>query len=439
MDFQVNALPNVGTTAQVYKGKITFTKKFLWIANVTVNLTNKSFNSPSGILPYDYYPGGSYLIDLDFANTSASSAFGSFAISSFLQPSFGFIPEPSALDIGKGNTTLDNNDYLKKYSTSAPLVAPKDSPFANYTTSFTPNSNLNEEHISFNQRNGNWLASELNFISNGGSTPIFDCYCTGNAVSQISGANFLCGPGVFSVPSGATSYTWTITEGDYLVTLSGAGTNEVTLTPVYNVTEGYFTLSLNYGSSECGFTTITKRIKTENSLTIQGDFEYNECYDNEFRIGVIFDKPIISLSNFVNQTISGQDHLIRYEFNDVSTKVFIYFPKTMLGTTYSFEATYMDSCGVIKNQLMNYYTGDIDCAPLYSSVYPNPVTDILNISLTSAFQGTVGVYDLYGNGSTYLNFYGTHTSINLGGLEPGVYIVRVNIDNITESHTIIKN
>jgi hypothetical protein len=259
LDFQVNALPNVGATAQIYKGKISFTKKFLWIVGITVNLTNRSFSSPSGSLPLDYYPGGKYAVPFDFANTSASNVFGSFGISSYLEPTFGFIPEPSALDIGRGNTTLDNSDYLKKYSASTPLVAPKDSPFANYTTSFSPNSDLNEDHISFNTRNGNWLASELNTVSNGGTPQTFNCsYVCSN--SEITENNGVCGSGFFSAPLGAETYTWSITEGNHLVTLIGNGTNSVTITPVNTSANGYVTLNVNYGSNACGFITITKRV-----------------------------------------------------------------------------------------------------------------------------------------------------------------------------------
>lgn len=51
-DFAVNAQAD-GASNQVYKGKITYTKKVLWLIPITVNLTNRSYNSSASTLPYD--------------------------------------------------------------------------------------------------------------------------------------------------------------------------------------------------------------------------------------------------------------------------------------------------------------------------------------------------------------------------------------------------
>ena len=96
LDFKINSLPSSGTN-QIYKGKITYTKKLLWLVNINVTITDKSFSSPSGVLPFDYYPGGA--IETGIRNSATASG-GSFWQQAFIkykmnittEPSFCFIP-----------------------------------------------------------------------------------------------------------------------------------------------------------------------------------------------------------------------------------------------------------------------------------------------------------------------------------------------------------
>jgi hypothetical protein len=464
LDFQVNALPSAGTTAQIYKGKITFTKTFLWIANITVNLTNKSFNSPSGSLPLDYYPGGRYSVPFDFENTSVSNAFGSYGISSYLEPTFGFIPEPSALDIGRGNTTLDNSDYLKKYSASTPLVAPKDSPFANYTTSFSPNSNLNEDHISFNRRNGDWLASELNTINNGGTPQVFDCsfVCSsGSFPVQITGNIGVCGTSVFSVPSGATSYTWSISEGANLVNITGNGTNTITVSPA-NTSSGYITLNVNYGSNACGFVTLTKRMLVDSTNIILGSAEYDDyCetnynYMNIAALGADINSGL-NLYNF-HSSIPSQDNLIRCtangytQFGDLRYTVRV--PRTLIGESIWYSFSYTNKCGQFiiskQEQSLNpyncYSSSNLRTAATSDTftIYPNPSNTTINVALIDENKApakktliTGKLYDLNNNEKRKVIIKDNNAQIDASGLNRGVYILKIDMDGKSESHQVI--
>lgn len=457
LDFQVNALPSAGTTAQIYKGKITFTKTFLWIANITVNLTNKSFNSPSGSLPLDYYPGGRYSVPFDFANTSVSSDFGSYGISSFLEPTFGFIPEPSALDIGRGNTALDNSDYLKKYSASTPLVAPKDSPFANYTTSFTPNSSLNEEHISFNKRNGDWLASELNTINNGGTPQVFDCsfVCSsGSSPVQITGNNSICNASVFSVPSGADSYIWSITEGENLVSLSNINTNSATLTPLETTLGGYVTINVTYGSSACGYVSISKQIVIESSeLLVEYESEHDYCGSNQSKVGFKTEGGVVvSFSDFVSE-IPDQNHLINvqfYNFYENRDSFVVNYPNSLNGTFLTFNVTFTDKCGNTKIQSIFLYL--YSCFSYNNSaktlntftIYPNPSSTTINVTLYDETKApakkaliTGNLYDLNNIEKRKVVIKDNSAQIDSSGLNRGVYVLKIDIDGKVESHQVI--
>ncbi|PVX46476.1 hypothetical protein C8C85_2337 [Flavobacterium sp. 103] len=251
VDFQAKSLYD-SSGNQIYKGRVSYTKKILWALNITIDITNVTKNQPSATLPFDTY-GGGYFDTKTLAGTVNSPNL-------VIKDHFGFIPTASALDIGKRNVPLLDVDYKKSYVGAIPLVAPKNSPFANFTTDFDKNPNAhNKQHISFDPRNGKWLASELNALSN----PILipektDCSYICSDV-QIAGNALLCGSGSYSVPLGAT-YSWSITDGENLVTLSGNGTNTVTLNPSSASASGKVTLSVYLGNEICGYKTLTKSI-----------------------------------------------------------------------------------------------------------------------------------------------------------------------------------
>lgn len=113
-DFAVNAKAD-GVSNQVYKGKITYTKKILWLLPVTVNITNRSYNSTASTLAYDYFPGGYYSLPLDLSNSSYTGVFLKYNITANSQKGFNFVPTVSALDIGGGTVTLTKTDYFTRY------------------------------------------------------------------------------------------------------------------------------------------------------------------------------------------------------------------------------------------------------------------------------------------------------------------------------------
>ncbi len=235
LDFYGKALPSAGNTNQIYHGNITFTKTlfrlFGWAPRITVTLTNFDKNAPGG-LSYDYYPGGRYRSL--FTNSSSGtpsnlSAFLSFGIQLTARDNFNFIPAPSALDIGGGSTPLNNSDYFRKYNSLTPPTGNRASPFVNFTTAYTQGSNQNENHISFNRRNGDWLATELD--ANTQTSQVFDCsYICNDA--QITGLNTICTSAIYTFPASAgTTYSWSINQNNVnLVNLSGTNTQNATLT-----------------------------------------------------------------------------------------------------------------------------------------------------------------------------------------------------------------
>lgn len=251
VEFNAKSIP-YGTGNQIYKGRISYTKKlfkiFGWAPTITVNITNIQKTQPTGVLPIDHYAGGRYDTTLFTAGATLPSGI-------YIRDRFNFIPTPSALDIGKGNVSLNDNDYKTTYVGATPPVAPKNSPFSNFSTDFEKSnpSASNKTHISFNSRNGEWLASELNINA---ITTNCSAFCSN---AQITGSTLLCTSGIYSITNEATSSSWSISEGSSLVTMSVYG-NQVTINQINPSSSGYITLNANYSNSRCGIASVSKRI-----------------------------------------------------------------------------------------------------------------------------------------------------------------------------------
>jgi hypothetical protein len=248
IDFQSKYMTTLNENKNIYHGSIKYKKKVFWFIPVSITVTNKDVNQPTGILPYDIYGGG-------FQQTDVSNI--PLAGSTLQSNAFGFIPTASALDVGRGTTTINDNDYRRFYIGALPPVSPKDTPFQNFVThfdQFNPNNN-NSSHISFNRRNGNWLRTELNTSI---AIELTNCsnFCSN---AQINGSDFLCTTGTYSVTNEATSANWSISEGNSLVTFSTNG-NQITLNQTNQNQSGNVTLTVTYGNSRCGSSTVTKTI-----------------------------------------------------------------------------------------------------------------------------------------------------------------------------------
>ena len=459
LDFWGNALPTAGATNQIYHGNVRFTKTlfklFGWTPRITVTLTNRDYSAPGGP-SYDYYPGGKYQSFISGGGTSISNVFGSFGIQMSARDNFNFIPTPSALDIGNGSVALNNADFFTKYNSATPPVAPKNSPFINFSTSFNT-SGTNENHISFNTRNGNWLALELD--SNATNNDNFNCsfIC---ADSQIIGTNLLCTSSTFSAPANTSFYNWTITQGASLVTLTGNGTPNATLTALPDVS-GAVTLSLTMGDNfaKCGNVTITKTIWVgkpiledfSNSSFCQGGGQREQ---NSIQIGsgsplnnyqwIICEDPTISpCLNSTGVSIIG---------NSNQSKIYFNVPNTASGIPIFVRAS--NSCGWsewldVSRYAENCNATDPGCIQCFRTtpnkyiIYPNPSNDIVNIDLRDENnlpeKGAVitgELFDIIGASKSKVEINNNKATFSVRGLNKGIYVLKIYINNQVESHQI---
>jgi hypothetical protein len=252
LNFRASAAVDGGGN-QVYTGNITYKKKILWFIPVSITITNRAFNAPSGIYPYETFPGDYYPLPTN-SSFGDSGWFGKYAITLNIAPSIGFIPTPSVLDIGKGSVTLSESDYTVPYTQLSPPVAPKNTPFANFITAYSTHPNTNQQHISYDARIGNWLGNELN-----AAPTIADCTAL-CLINTITGDAYNCNNlKPYSVPYYSNLvYHWTVSSN--LQITSGQNTSAVQIQPAVNTNGQQGTISVSMTSGDCGTQVITKTI-----------------------------------------------------------------------------------------------------------------------------------------------------------------------------------
>jgi len=158
------------------------------------------------------------------------------------------------LDIKRNNGDVVPTDYLKKYAGGSTPEAALTSDFDNFIVDFTKNNPINNAHISFQKRNGDWLANELEEDDN----LIEDCsaFCSN---AGISGNSRLCNSSTYSVTSEATWVFWWVSQGAGAVTTSTNG-NQITLTLNNSAANTTVVLNATYGNTKCGYATVTKDV-----------------------------------------------------------------------------------------------------------------------------------------------------------------------------------
>ena len=410
VEFNAKSIP-YGTGNQIYKGRISYTKKlfkiFGWAPTITVNITNAQKDQPAGVLPIDHYAGGRY-------DTTLFTAGATLPAGIYIRDRFNFIPTTSALDIGKGNVPLNDSDFKMAYVGATPPIAPKNSPFANFSTDFekfNPNAS-NKTHISFNSRNGEWLAKELNIA------PITTNCSYMCASTQITGADLICTSATYTAPSGGTFNNWTITQGSSLVTLTGNGTPNVTLS-----------LTMGDGGAKCGNITLTKTIWV-GKPSVNLEYYYFDIQPVKSTLCAVSSDPNVTFAQqgITNVTFTG----------------FANYNTTCIRTTnpWCVEANITNVCGTttvtyecgfrMANANTNYYT-----------IYPNPSNDIVNIEIRDVNNipekgETVSgeLFDMMGQLKSKVEISNNKATFSVKGLNKGIYVLKIYINNQVESHQI---
>jgi len=462
IDFQAKAL-SYTNNAHIYKGLIRYKKKILWIFNSQVTITHVNKNQPSGILPFDWYGGGYF----DTSGYSDNIDLGIANITVEVEDKFSFIPTASALDIGKGNISLNDTDYRKKYVGGQPPLAPKNSPFDNFTTAFTSpndNDNNNEQHLEFNRRNGDWLAAELI----GTDIETTDCsFVCENAT--ITGDATLCTSEVYQIAtsmSGDAVVNWSVsnTSVAFLSNTTGLST---TLTTPPNSYRTEIVLTATISSARCSSSvSISKTIRIGKPGTpayLNGPTTVNTG-------------ALVSYNAGISEGATSYKWWLPYPFG-VSSPIDYFNQNWQMSPTnhrnltamtgYAGNSGYVQvmgvnecGCGGAKILYVQHGNGGsggggipiappqdddvLDISSKYFTIYPNPSNGVVNVDLKSSTrvplnQGNIEgkLYDLFGNIKKIVKISNNRAIINTSGLSTGVYVLKIYGGEIIENHQII--
>ena len=480
LTLDVKALADGGGN-RVYYGNIKFTKKVLWLAPVSINIANRSYTAPSGLLPLDTYPGGFYILSLDSQPGAATQDWAfTYNNTFYVQRRFGYVPTTSALDLGQGNTTLVKNDYLARYVGATPPAAPLNSPFANFTTAFNTTNTIysfdnensrklnNEPHERLYLRNANWLAQELN----GNTTVRTNCVgaCSNNNYSILGNA-IICNSSVYRInnlPPGA-SVTWSLASGAGTVlklepNTPNPGELRITNQKFYTVST---TLTATIGGVGCGTSNIvlTKAITNSNPTS----FAYYQESCSFYNVNHPSQSGMITTaSTYVHQGCMVYVNLGSIPAGTVTrsggqpltwgTSTNSYYPNTLYfqlplgsgGVPFTFTMPGNGDCGS-KSLTFFSYSNNSFASYSYEAA-PNPIADEVTIiakendehpensetkDSSPPLSYTVEVYEVWTGRlkMSQKNVNGNlKHSLNTSKLGPGHYILR--IDDGQKSQTI---
>jgi hypothetical protein len=378
----IKALANGGGN-RVYYGRIKYTKKILWLLPVSINLANKEYYAPGGLLPFDTYPGGFYTIFTNPPGSATPNVFFTFNSNFYLQRRFSFIPTTSALDIGQGNTTLGNANYTARYIGATPPTAPFNTPFANFATAFNQNGTAflfdnnntrllnNEPHEGLLIRNANFLAAEMNGIINVRN----DCsaFCGNNT---IAGITQVCTQQTFTVPFVAgVTYNWAVSNTGMVNLIPNGNSVQVVRN---GLADGTTTLTVNM-AGPCGNNTLTlpliigRGAPAVNFLTINPVCEFTGRWTAYF-YGTCSEVPGATNYEWFTRDMTNSSN----PFVSRESGTSVDFPLRPGNRNYTIRVVATTPCGTLTNEVAVFAPNCTGTGGRIA-VTPNPVTDVLTI------------------------------------------------------------
>lgn len=324
-----------------------------------------------------------------------------------------FIPTHSSL------STSGFSDWYQPINKN--IICGAQTPFDSY---FGEQSNM--EHITFSDTMVNWLKKNIML---GVQVPSFPIDPT-----QFLGPEYIC-------PNSPTTYSftdlckipgtasWSLSNTNAQI-LSSTGTS-VTLKSISN---GMTTLTATFQNGQ----TFSKEITVfanNNIPTPSGTFQLDgdvSCYDDGakpiiFTPDTPFPGPITISPNFLPHPLRSQTRSITVKYTNPCTGEYV---STVL--TFEYEAPY---CPDYRPENTNLFV-----------IYPNPVTETLNISLIDPDHKPTVISSIYGElynslgiKEKQIQIRDNKAIVSMNNLLQGIYTLKILYDGKVETHQIIKN
>ena len=455
-DFNCKAQPNSGTPL-LYKGKITYRKKLLYFIDVNTIITDRTRNAFANVLPIDGSQGGMYDTEINLNSGDFKNWAIKYSITANSIPHFNFIPTPSALGIGNGQTTLIIANYNARYVGALPPLPPLNSPFTNFTTAFgqteisNGNFNNNEDHIQISPRNGNFVAAELDRlrINPGAIPPVTNCsaFCANGA---ITGNTNICNPQTLTAPFGnGVTYIWSVNSPIVILAPNGNTVGVSRNGP----SNGQAIVSVQI-SGDCGSTTLTIPITAGTltpTYTICGYSPAQTCRYGQILMSVTSQYPSGTIYKFYKDNILKKSSTVKN----------CSFVSSGCNVPMELSVIVESACG---NSFPAGESIAFECSNLRVAVSPNPVNTTLGIVflihnnsetfLMQEGQALKPLHSLNSTGATIVTLYEFNTSLqvrqwtqnetnskgynyNVAGLRKGFYVLQVDRNNQTATTKII--
>lgn len=359
-----------------------------------------------------------------------------------------FIPTFSALGIKNSN-----QDWGQSLNRN--LVCSGETPFDSFY-----GETINTEHTSFNENSVAWLFKELGDSTRPpiAQTPIYPLQ-----KGLLGGSNNIClnTSTIYQldpckVPSSAT---WSVTPNLQIVSSNGYS---ITFKGISN---GTATITATFQNGQIISKTIWVGLPSIVSLTSYSGIPFTVAV-TPYPAGCGFGSRTYwtfksNFNDYTNQYVFRINNEIVVTKSTTNGSVNVYADELGVGGTFQMTVTPKNSCGtyVGTSKLYKLYNptdcecGRISCGPQQRTssttqetifkIYPNPSSNIVNIDLFDpnnkpANGATISgeLFDLMGQSKSRIEIINNKAFFSVQGLKKGVYVLKIYINGIAESHQI---
>jgi hypothetical protein len=466
------ALPATGSTNKIAKVYAENSLKLFGFINIFKQLYNNTAYAPGTHLAVDGVPGSNYpLLDVDALNQltnlpiGAASLYVSFPLGPFLGGYFGtyaynagvsynftFVSVGSALDVSPYNTSTFSQKYVNGTNQNYPSTS--ETFIAQETVQGNPSA-TNNIHIRFTARNSRWLFNEMENQPN-----LENCSSECSNPFYISGPDYVCASGIFTIPGlqRGVTVTWTASPAGQ-ATLTPSGNNQVTVTRIGS-SNATITLTATLGSGCSGVPPVFSKQVAIGKGT--NNIIFNQCIIN-------CDAGPYLYANIV-PVLGATACNWYYKDMSVASNPFVFLEESRWGTdwplrranrNYTIRAEVITPCGTLIGDQVVFAAS---CTGLRVVASPNPTTSSINLSFAAPADTTFAtktsglalapVSSLNSTGKTIISLFELNTStlskqwikneinsktynFNLAGLRKGLYVLQVDRDNQTTVTKII--
>jgi hypothetical protein len=367
-----------------------------------------SVNNNSIVGSLDVIPGG-YFRTAKYIREAVESGLSEAGVRSETRDyieNHSFIPAFSAL-----GHLYPYQNWGNPLNTNLACPSNKQTPFDSYY-----GTAKNTEHTSFTKESADWLFKELDGIPQPPSFPMQDNQLTGLDIICLNTNTNYQFADICKIPS---AVTWSVSPNIQIVSSTGYNLT------VKGLTSGTGTLTATFQNGQ----TVSKTIWV-GKPSVNLEYYYFDPQPVKSTLCAVSSDPNLTLTQqgVTSVTYTG---LTNYNLTCIRTTLPECIEVTVTNACGTTTVTY--ECGFkMANANTNYYT-----------IYPNPSNDLVNIDLrdqknqpknNKTISGEL--FDMMGQSKSKVEISNNKATFSVKGLNKGIYVLKIYINNQVESHQI---